>query len=145
MWKTAHPLGGMDPSNPCRWRGNRLHHHGVFILACCLCFLCGLVWLSSLVIYRQVWENYLKVRLWVWQSGPPRLAPYHLHITKSCYPNDYVDTYLKSDQLSPPRDVTNIGRMVPRGACESLSRYKPIGALPGRDALPGTIGIMCVE
>ncbi len=23
--------------------------------------------------------------------------------------------------------------------------YKPIGALPGRDALPGTIGIMCVE
>jgi hypothetical protein len=31
---------------------------------------------SSLVVSRQVWENNLKVRLWVWQSGPPRLAPY---------------------------------------------------------------------
>jgi len=28
MRKAAHPLGGTDSSNPRRWRGERLHHHG---------------------------------------------------------------------------------------------------------------------
>jgi hypothetical protein len=28
MRKAAHPSGGMDSSNPRRWRGERLHHHG---------------------------------------------------------------------------------------------------------------------
>jgi hypothetical protein len=28
MRKAAHPSGGMGSSNPCRWRGERLHHHG---------------------------------------------------------------------------------------------------------------------
>jgi hypothetical protein len=37
MRKAAHPLGGMESSNPLRWRGKRLHHHGgdvhcVFVL-----------------------------------------------------------------------------------------------------------------
>jgi hypothetical protein len=37
MRKAAHPLGGMESSNPHRWRGKRLHHHGgdvrcVFVL-----------------------------------------------------------------------------------------------------------------
>jgi hypothetical protein len=35
MRKAAHPSGGVDSSNPRRWRGERLHHHGD------LCFLCG--------------------------------------------------------------------------------------------------------
>ncbi len=26
--KAAHPSSGMDSSNPPRWRGRRLHHHG---------------------------------------------------------------------------------------------------------------------
>ena len=39
MRKTAHPSGGMDSSNPRRWRGERLHHHGdgvclLFVLVC---------------------------------------------------------------------------------------------------------------
>jgi len=28
MRKAAHPSGGVDSSNPHRWRGERLHHHG---------------------------------------------------------------------------------------------------------------------
>ena len=28
MLKAAHPSGGMGSSNPRRWRGERLHHHG---------------------------------------------------------------------------------------------------------------------
>ena len=45
---------------------------------CVVCF--GLAWLSSLVVCRQVRENNLKGRLWVWQSGPARLAPYQIVI-----------------------------------------------------------------
>jgi len=26
--KDAHPSGGVGSSNPCRWKGERLHHHG---------------------------------------------------------------------------------------------------------------------
>jgi hypothetical protein len=28
MQKAARPSSGMDSSNPRRWRGERLHHHG---------------------------------------------------------------------------------------------------------------------
>jgi hypothetical protein len=28
MRKVAHPSGGMGSSNPRRWRGEQLHHHG---------------------------------------------------------------------------------------------------------------------
>jgi hypothetical protein len=28
MRKATHPSGGMGSSNPRRWRGKRLHHHG---------------------------------------------------------------------------------------------------------------------
>ena len=28
MLKAAHPLGGVGSSNPRRWRGEHLHHHG---------------------------------------------------------------------------------------------------------------------
>jgi hypothetical protein len=28
MRKATHPSGGMDSSNPRRWSGKRLHHHG---------------------------------------------------------------------------------------------------------------------
>ena len=32
MRKAAHPLGGMGSSNPRRWRGERLQHHGDVIV-----------------------------------------------------------------------------------------------------------------
>ncbi len=42
MRKAACPLGGVVSSNPCRWRGKRLHHHvgGV-------CSLLVLLWMDS--------------------------------------------------------------------------------------------------
>jgi hypothetical protein len=48
MRKAAYPSGGMGSSNPCRWRGKRLHHGGGVCLVCV--FLCRLVWSSSLVV-----------------------------------------------------------------------------------------------
>ena len=58
MRKAAHPSGGMGSSNPCRWRGEWLHHGG----GVCLLFvqMCRLVWSSSLVVCRQVPQNNLK-------------------------------------------------------------------------------------
>jgi hypothetical protein len=35
MRKAAHPSGGTGSSNPCRWRGERLHHGG----SVCLLFV----------------------------------------------------------------------------------------------------------
>ena len=69
-------------------------------LLCGVCF--GLVWLSSLVVCRQVWENILKVRLWVWQSGPPRLAPYR-HLWSQ---NDVNTSWLRGWQ--PPQTISPI-------------------------------------
>ena len=39
MRKAAHPLGSMDSSNPRRWRGERLHHHGDVVcrVVCAFC------------------------------------------------------------------------------------------------------------
>jgi hypothetical protein len=42
MHMTAHPLGGMESSNPRRWRGKRLHHHGGDV--CCVFVL---LWMDS--------------------------------------------------------------------------------------------------
>jgi hypothetical protein len=42
MRKAARPLGGMVSSNPRRWRGEQLHHHGGGV--CCLFVL---FWIDS--------------------------------------------------------------------------------------------------
>jgi hypothetical protein len=42
MCKAARPSGGMDSSNPHRWRGERLHHHGGGV-----CWLFVLLWMDS--------------------------------------------------------------------------------------------------
>jgi hypothetical protein len=41
MRKAARPSSGLDPSNPRRWRGERLHHHGDGV--CLLFVLFGLL------------------------------------------------------------------------------------------------------
>jgi hypothetical protein len=48
MRKAAHPSGGMDSSNPRRWRGKRLHHHGDGV-----CLLFVLFVPSSLVVVTR--------------------------------------------------------------------------------------------
>jgi hypothetical protein len=40
--KAARPSGGMESSNPRRWRGERLHHHGGGV-----CWLFVLLWMDS--------------------------------------------------------------------------------------------------
>jgi hypothetical protein len=44
MPKAAHPSGGMELSNPRRWRGKRLHHHGG---GGGVCWLFVLLWMDS--------------------------------------------------------------------------------------------------
>jgi hypothetical protein len=71
MRKAAHPSGGMGSSNPCRWRGERLCHHGDGVCkVICAVYVVFDSWLVSWTRPTYVLE--------VSQSEPPRLAPYHL-------------------------------------------------------------------
>ena len=59
MRKAARPSGGMESSNPRRWRGKRLHHHGGDV--CCVFVL---LWMNSeLNICKKWYKNNLKIRL----------------------------------------------------------------------------------
>jgi hypothetical protein len=49
MHKAAFPSGGLDSSNPCRWRGEWLHHHGGCLLGH-LFFLCRFFNLKRLIL-----------------------------------------------------------------------------------------------
>ncbi len=77
MRKAAHPSGGMDSSNPHRWRGEQLHHHGDGV---CLLFVlfCAVSSDRRHSSYVDKYESNLKVGLLMKQSVPPRLAPYRL-------------------------------------------------------------------
>ena len=71
MWKAAHPLCGVDSSNPHCWRGWRLHHHGGGV--CCVFVLCVAV--SSGCCHLSYLDKYVPHN--VLHSDPPRLAPHH--------------------------------------------------------------------
>ncbi len=62
MHKAARHSDGVDSSNPCRWRGKRLHHHGGGV-----CWLFVLLWMDSwhheLIICKKWYKNNLKMRL----------------------------------------------------------------------------------
>ncbi len=62
MHKAARPLGSMESSNPCRWRGEWLHHYGG-----CVCWLFVLLWMDSwcheLIVCKKWYKNNLKMRL----------------------------------------------------------------------------------
>ncbi len=68
MRKAAHPSGGMDSSNPCRWRDGRLCNHGDGVCkVICAFFLCSHnLWLTS--------QGLLMVLLFV----PHWRAPHHM-------------------------------------------------------------------
>ena len=70
MRKAAHPSGGMGSSNPRRWRGERLHHHGD-VVCHVVCAFCAVS--DSLLVSRTRRTYILEVS----QSSPPRLPPYH--------------------------------------------------------------------
>ncbi len=70
MRNVAHPSGGMGSSNPCRWRGERLHHHGDGVWkVICAFFVVFDSWLVGRTHPAYVLE--------VLQSEPHRLASYH--------------------------------------------------------------------
>ncbi len=57
MRKDAHPSSGMDSSNPHRWRGKRLHHHGDVVchVVCAFCaVLSGSCHLSYVDKYGRI-------------------------------------------------------------------------------------------
>ncbi len=62
MHKAARLLGSMESSNPCCWRGKRLHHHGGGV-----CWLFVLLWIDSwfqeLIVCKKWYKNNLKMRL----------------------------------------------------------------------------------
>jgi hypothetical protein len=59
MCKAACPLGSMESSNPRRWRGKRLHHHGGDV--CCVFVL---LWMDlELNVCKNWYKNNLKMRL----------------------------------------------------------------------------------
>jgi hypothetical protein len=59
MCKAARPSVGMELSNPRRWRGKRLHHHGGDV--CCVFVL---LWMDSeLNVCKKWYKNNLKMRL----------------------------------------------------------------------------------
>ncbi len=77
MHKAARPSGGMESSNPCRWRGKRLHHHGGGGGVCWLfVFLWIDLWHHELIVCKKWYENNLKMRLTTLLFDPPRRAPH---------------------------------------------------------------------
>ncbi len=80
MCKAACPSGGVDPLNPRRWRGERLHHHDGGV-----CWLFVLLWMDSwcheLIVCKIWFKNNLKMRLTALLFDPPTRAPYLYHIT----------------------------------------------------------------
>ncbi len=77
MRKAVRPSGGMESSNPRRWRGKRLHHHGGDV--CCVFVLLWMdSWRHKLNVCKKWCKHNLKMRLMRSQSVPPRLAPHLL-------------------------------------------------------------------
>ncbi len=56
MRKATHSLGGVVSSNPRRWRGEQLHHHGGGV-----CWLFVLLWIDSwrhkLIVCKKMYKN----------------------------------------------------------------------------------------
>ena len=77
MRKAAHPSGGMGSSNPCRWRGERLHHHGdgVWKVICAFCevFDSWLVGRTHPAYVLEVLQSE-PLRVWYKPAGWPTLS-----------------------------------------------------------------------
>ncbi len=87
MRKATHPSGGVDSSNPCRWRGERLHHHDGGV-----CWIFVLLWIDSWclkpIVCKKWHKNNLKMRLTALLFDPPRHTP-HLLCLLAHNPNQY--------------------------------------------------------
>ncbi len=99
MCKAACHSDRVDSSNPHRWRGKRLHHHGGGV-----CWLFVLLWMDlcchELIICKKRHKNNLKMRLMTLLFDPHWHAP-HLYLTNSGICN--VWGYLPGNPQTPPR------------------------------------------
>ncbi len=62
MRKAARPSGGMESSNPRRWRGKQLHHHGGDV-RCVFVLLWMNSWHHKLNVCKKWYKNNIKMRL----------------------------------------------------------------------------------
>ncbi len=80
MRKAARPSGGMDSSNPRRWRSKGLHHHGGGVWWLFVSLWIDL-WCQKLIVCKKWYKNNLKMRLTALLFDPPRRAwtpsPFH--------------------------------------------------------------------
>ncbi len=87
MSKAARHSGGVVSSNPCRWRGKRLHHRSGGV-----CWLFVLLWMDlwchKLIVCKKCYKNNLKMRLTALLFDPPRRAPHH-QVTNSILQINY--------------------------------------------------------
>ncbi len=77
MCKAACHSGSVDSSNPCRWRGKRLHHYSGGV-----CWLFVLLWMDSqrheLIVGKKWFKKTLKMSLMVLLFVSPMRAPYRI-------------------------------------------------------------------
>ncbi len=75
MRKAACHSDSVDSSNPHRWRGKWLHHHGGGV-----CWLFVLLWMDSwghkLIVCKKWYKHNLKMKLMALLFDPPRRAPH---------------------------------------------------------------------
>ncbi len=92
MSKAACHSVNVDSSNPCRWRGERLHHHGGGV-----CWLFVLLWMDSwrheLIVCKKWYKNNLKMRLTALLFDALGRAP-HLMIHIDFFPNLNILSHL---------------------------------------------------
>ncbi len=104
MHKAARHSGSVVSSNPCHWRGKRLHHHGGGV-----CWLFVLLWMDSwrhkLIVCKKWYKNNLKMRLTALLFDPPRRAPHRqwMVLADCCMPRRRVGgTEAAMERWRPP-------------------------------------------
>ncbi len=98
MRKAARPLGGMESSNPRRWWGKRLHHHGGDV-GCVFVLLWMDSWHHQLNVCKKWYKNNLMMMLTVLLSAPHWCAPY-LWFSYSGHPGSimwFVTDWIRGD------------------------------------------------
>ncbi len=128
MRKAACPLGGMKSSNPRRWRGEWLHHHGGGV-----CWLFVLLWMDSwcheLNICKKWYKNNLK--MWLMHYFLIHVGMHHtwsLRVLCCCVlcwtillANQHVEIWSKTSQNGQLLGIHNIKSTTKLPKCNDMS------------------------
>ncbi len=119
MRKAAHPSGSVESSNPCRWRGKRLHHHGGDV--CCVIVLLWMdSWHHKLNVCKKLYKNNPKMRLTALLSAPHWHAPCQ-ELKWDLSTLLYVYTNTLSAYARPPWISPSLGKNMPIPSSETLA------------------------